>query len=82
MSNFYLDQGRTRVFGCGILPVCRSRKPAENADPGKKGHLGMETNYSAILHDGIPFAREMSHCLYLVNIRVQIPGLGLPFIFQ
>jgi len=28
----------------GNLPVCRSRKPAENADPGKKGHLWMETN--------------------------------------
>jgi len=29
-------------FRGGILPVCRSRKPAENADPGKKGHLWME----------------------------------------
>ena len=50
MSNFCLDQGRTRVFGPrkagqeGILPVCRSRKPAENADPGKKGHLWMDTS--------------------------------------
>ncbi len=31
-------------FRRGILPVCRSRKPAENADPGKKGHLWMETS--------------------------------------
>jgi len=30
-------------FWWGILPVCRNRKPAENADPGKKGHLWMET---------------------------------------
>ena len=42
MSKFCSDQGRTRVFGCGILPVFRRRKPAENADPGKKGHLWME----------------------------------------
>ncbi len=35
----------TRVFGSrkagqeSNLPVCRNRKPAENADPDKKGHL-------------------------------------------
>jgi hypothetical protein len=26
-----------------LLPERRSRKPAENAEPGKKGHLWMET---------------------------------------
>jgi hypothetical protein len=36
----------TKVFGSrnagqeGNLPVCRSRKPAENADPGKRASYG------------------------------------------
>ncbi len=30
-------------FSVRLLPERRSRKPAENAEPGKKGHLWMET---------------------------------------
>jgi len=50
MSNFCSDQGRTRVFGPrkagqeGGMSVRRSRKPAENAEQDKKGHLWMDTN--------------------------------------
>ena len=52
MSNFCPDQGRTRVFdrlsrmylaGRRTL-VRRGRKPAENAEQGKKGHLWMDTD--------------------------------------
>ena len=44
MSNFCPDQGRTRVYGEAYLSVRRNRKPAENAEKGKKGHLFMGTN--------------------------------------
>jgi hypothetical protein len=40
----------------GIFPVCRNRKPAENADKGKKGHLWMETIYS--FRSGMNIARH------------------------
>jgi len=42
LNRLRISRGRHKGFRGGILPVCRSRKPAENADPGKKGHLWME----------------------------------------
>ncbi|MGD8980193.1 MAG: hypothetical protein PVF42_01290 [Desulfobacterales bacterium] len=49
MSNFFVEQGRTRVCDPrisgqeGVLNVRRSRKAAENAARRKKGHLWMDT---------------------------------------
>ncbi len=33
-------------FSVRRTPVRRSRKPAENAEQGKKGHFWMDTNYN------------------------------------
>ena len=43
MSNFFDEQGRTRVLARGVLLVRRGLKPAENAAHRKKGHFPMET---------------------------------------
>jgi hypothetical protein len=43
MSNFYPDQGRTRVSGEAYVLYTAAEKPVENEDPDKKGQLWMET---------------------------------------
>jgi hypothetical protein len=43
MSNFYPDQGRTRVCGEVYVLYAADEKPAENAELGKKGHFWVDT---------------------------------------
>jgi hypothetical protein len=51
MSNFFVEQGRTRVFAEAYLEYAAGGKPAENAAHRKKGHFRMETNY-LFIHGG------------------------------
>jgi hypothetical protein len=44
MRAFFGEQGRTRVFSCGVLLVRRRVKPAENAAQRKKIHLEIENS--------------------------------------
>jgi hypothetical protein len=44
MSNFFDEQGRTRVFAEAYMKYVAGEKPAENAAHRKKSHFWMETN--------------------------------------
>jgi len=42
MSNFFEEQGRTRVFAEAYLKYVAGEKPAENAAVRKKGHFRID----------------------------------------
>jgi hypothetical protein len=45
MSNFFDEQGRTRVSAEAYIGYVAGGKPAENAAHRKKGHFRMETGW-------------------------------------
>ncbi|OEU44339.1 MAG: hypothetical protein BBJ60_12660 [Desulfobacterales bacterium S7086C20] len=45
MSNFFSEQGRTRVYAETYFSYVAGAKPAENAAQRKKGHFWMATSY-------------------------------------
>ena len=61
ISNFCPDQGRTRS-AVRCTPVRRSRKPAENAEQGKKGYLWIDTIKPVTL------CQQFSRCITHVSV--------------
>ena len=43
MSNFFAEQGRTRVCGEAYMEYAAAAKPAENAAQREKSHFRMDT---------------------------------------
>ena len=77
MCNFFDGQGRTKVFGRGVLPVRRGLKPAENAAHREKGHLGFETLADGDLQQILPGADILNRNLdQIFRFQCEPAGYG------